>query len=112
MTSREGELGDWNRTVETHSNRTHQYIDSLNPYTVYLFRVAAENALGYSRPGKESYPTLTLRESKLLSMKLLILLSTVATKEIAKNSRVTDFLYAAYFAGHTVFFCNSIYAVF
>jgi len=59
---KEGEHGLWNRTVETRSNRTFQYIDGLNPYTVYLFRVAAENALGYSNPGKESYPTLTLRE--------------------------------------------------
>ena len=59
---REGESGSWNRSVETHSNATSQYIDGLNPYTVYLFRVAAENALGYSKPGKESYPTLTHRE--------------------------------------------------
>ena len=59
---REGESGSWNRSVETHSNSTSQYIDGLNPYTVYLFRVAAENALGYSKPGKESYPTLTHRE--------------------------------------------------
>ena len=66
LSSREGEEGSWNRTVETHSNKTFQYIDGLNPYTVYLFRVAAENALGYSKPGKESYPTLTLRERKLV----------------------------------------------
>ena len=63
---REKEHGndEWNRTLETHSNKTSQYIDGLNPYTVYLFRVAAENALGYSRPGKESYPTQTHRERK------------------------------------------------
>ena len=66
LSFREGEEGSWNRTVETHSNKTFQYIDGLNPYTVYLFRVAAENALGYSKPGKESYPTLTLRERKLV----------------------------------------------
>ena len=65
LTYREGEDGSWNRTVETRSNKTFQYIDGLNPYTVYLFRVAAENALGYSKPGKESYRTMTLRDRKL-----------------------------------------------
>ncbi len=62
--SRETDEGEWNRSVETGNNKTSQYIDGLNPFTVYFFRVAARNALGYSRASKESYPTMTHRERK------------------------------------------------
>ena len=95
LSFREGEEGSWNRTVETHSNKTFQYIDGLNPYTVYLFRVAAENALGYSKPGKESYPTLTLRERKLVITsvanylyftKKLQMLATLHSKLLIKSA--------------------------
>ena len=81
--------------METHSNKTFQYIDGLNPYTVYLFRVAAENALGYSKPGKESYPTLTLRERKLVITsvanylyftKKLQMLATLHSKLLIKSA--------------------------
>ena len=62
---REGENGDWNRSVNSRTNTTSHYtIDGLNPFTLYFFRVAARNALGYSRPSKESYPTMTHRERK------------------------------------------------
>lgn len=56
------EEGDWNRTLETGSNTTSQYIDGLRPFTLYFFRVAAQNALGYSKASRESYPTMTHRE--------------------------------------------------
>ena len=62
-----GENGDWDSMngISTLDNRTEYYIDKLQPFTVYSFRVIAVNAIGASQPSKESYYTVTLRESKL-----------------------------------------------
>ncbi|TRY71536.1 hypothetical protein TCAL_12498, partial [Tigriopus californicus] len=59
---KEGETGSWDRTVETSSNLTRFHIKDLQPFTTYMFRVSAKNLLGYSKPSKESYPTMTHRE--------------------------------------------------
>ena len=63
---REGEEGEWNRTVETSTNSTSFTINDLNPFTIYFFKIEAKNLLGYSKPSLESYPTLTHRECKLI----------------------------------------------
>ena len=61
--NRIGENGDWDTTgFATLDNRTEYYIDKLQPFTVYSFRVIAVNAIGASQPSKESYYTVTLRE--------------------------------------------------
>ena len=39
-------------------------MDGLQPYTVYAFVVQAVNSVGQSRPSKQSYPAITLMESK------------------------------------------------
>ncbi|OTF70572.1 hypothetical protein BLA29_004627 [Euroglyphus maynei] len=56
--------GDWDSMngISTLDNRTEYYIDKLQPFTVYSFRVIAVNAIGASQPSKESYYTVTLRE--------------------------------------------------
>lgn len=68
--NRIGENGDWDSTNEyaTLDNRTEYTIDKLQPFTVYSFRVIAVNAIGASVPSKESYYTVTQRESKLLNV--------------------------------------------
>lgn len=60
-----GENGDWDSMngISTLDNRTEYYIDKLQPFTVYSFRVIAVNSIGASQPSKESYYTVTLRES-------------------------------------------------
>ncbi|XP_046912035.2 protein tyrosine phosphatase 99A isoform X4 [Dermatophagoides farinae] len=62
--TRIGENGDWDSMngISTLDNRTEYYIDKLQPFTVYSFRVIAVNAIGASQPSKESYYTVTLRE--------------------------------------------------
>jgi receptor-type tyrosine-protein phosphatase gamma len=63
---RVGEDGDWgvNNGIETHSNETSYQVSGLFPFTVYSFRVVAVNAMGRSRPSKESYYMVTLREGE------------------------------------------------
>ena len=39
-------------------------VPNLEPYMVYSFRVAAVNIVGRSKPSKDSYPAVTLMESK------------------------------------------------
>jgi hypothetical protein len=51
--NREGEEGEWNRTVETASNSTSFTVDDLNPFTIYFFRIEAKNQVEnwiYSSP--------------------------------------------------------------
>ena len=60
---REGESSSaWSRTMETEDNATAHHVPGLQPFTTYMFRVAARNALGFSKPSRESYPTMTHRE--------------------------------------------------
>ena len=53
--------------VYTNSSSSTKYtVNSLQPFTVYSFTVAAINHVGRSRPSKNSYPSITLRERKML----------------------------------------------
>ncbi|KAG8225880.1 hypothetical protein J437_LFUL006041 [Ladona fulva] len=63
---RVGEDGDWdaNNSIQTPDSETSYHVKGLLPYTVYSFRVIAVNAKGPSRPSKESYYMVTLREGK------------------------------------------------
>ena len=66
---REGESSSaWSRTMETEDNATAHHVPGLQPFTTYMFRVAARNALGFSKPSRESYPTMTHREREYYSM--------------------------------------------
>lgn len=59
-----GENGNWDPNgIATLTNRTEYTIDKLQPFTIYSFRVIAVNAIGASPPSKESYYTVTQRES-------------------------------------------------
>lgn len=64
--SRVGEDGSWEakQGIQTVSNETTHQVTGLKPFTVYSFRVVAANAMGHSRPSKESYYMVTLREGK------------------------------------------------
>ncbi|XP_059092018.1 tyrosine-protein phosphatase 99A-like [Tigriopus californicus] len=48
--------------LHTNSTETRYTVNNLQPYTVYSFRVSAMNIVGRSKPGKNSYPTVTLME--------------------------------------------------
>ena len=63
---RVGENGEWDsyNGIATLDNRTNYYVDKLQPFTVYSFRVLAVNGIGASQPSKESYYMVTLREGK------------------------------------------------
>ena len=50
--------------LHTNSSLTRITVDGLQPYTVYAFVVQAVNSVGQSRPSKQSYPAITLMESK------------------------------------------------
>ena len=50
--------------LHTNSSLTRITVDGLQPYTVYAFVVQAVNSVGPSRPSKQSYPAITLMESK------------------------------------------------
>ena len=53
--------------VYTNSSRATKYtVTQLQPFTVYSFHIAAINHVGRSRPSKNSYPAITLRERKLM----------------------------------------------
>ena len=53
--------------METEDNATAHHVPGLQPFTTYMFRVAARNALGFSKPSRESYPTMTHREREYYS---------------------------------------------
>jgi hypothetical protein len=53
-----------NNGILTRSNETSYQVTGLFPFTVYSFRVLAVNAMGRSRPSKESYYMVTLREGE------------------------------------------------
>ena len=48
----------------TNSSGTRHTVDKLQPYTVYTFAVTAINTVGRSAASKQSYPAVTLMESK------------------------------------------------
>ena len=50
--------------IQTNNSDTKLIVDGLHPFTVYAFRVQAVNAVGLSRPSKQSYPAITLMESE------------------------------------------------
>ncbi|CAB3361379.1 Hypothetical predicted protein [Cloeon dipterum] len=62
---RVGEDGGWDEDmsgIETSDNKTFYTVANLRPFTVYSFRIIAVNALGPSKPSKESFYMVTLRE--------------------------------------------------
>lgn len=65
-TCRVGEDGPWDQTqyINTQSNLTTHQVTGLLPFTVYSFRLIANNELGPSPPSKESYYIVTLREGE------------------------------------------------
>jgi receptor-type tyrosine-protein phosphatase gamma len=50
--------------VFTNSSTTTHEVALLQPYTVYSFKISAVNSVGRSKPSRNSYPAITLRESK------------------------------------------------
>ena len=50
--------------IRTIHSATKLTVEGLEPYTVYAFNVQAVNEVGQSRPSKQSYPAITLMESK------------------------------------------------
>ena len=52
--------------IHTNSTTMSYTVEHLQPYTVYSFQVAAVNHVGRSRASKNSYPSITLRESKII----------------------------------------------
>jgi receptor-type tyrosine-protein phosphatase gamma len=48
--------------IEVGNNKTSYTVTNLRPFTVYSFRIIAVNSLGPSKPSKESYYMVTLRE--------------------------------------------------
>ena len=50
--------------IRTNNSDTRLTVEGLEPYTVYAFHVQAVNEVGVSRPSKQSYPAITLMESK------------------------------------------------
>ncbi|CAG2121021.1 unnamed protein product, partial [Medioppia subpectinata] len=65
--TRVGENGEWDtyNGIATLDNKTNYYVDKLQPFTVYSFRILAVNSIGTSQPGKESYYMVTLREENM-----------------------------------------------
>lgn len=53
--------------ILTNSTQTRHTLTNLQPYTVYSFQISAINHVGRSKPSKNSYPAITLRESKCTS---------------------------------------------
>jgi receptor-type tyrosine-protein phosphatase gamma len=51
--------------IHTNSSTTIHELTMLQPYTVYSFKISAVNSVGRSKPSRNSYPAITLRESKI-----------------------------------------------
>ena len=65
----ESEFRYLEQEVYTNTSSSTKYtVNSLQPFTVYSFTVAAINHVGRSRPSKNSYPSITLRERKILQL--------------------------------------------
>ena len=58
--------------IHTNSSTTSYTIEHLQPYTVYSFQVSAVNHVGRSRTSKNSYPSITLRESTYIMPNCLL----------------------------------------
>ena len=58
--------------METEDNATAHHVPGLQPFTTYMFRVAARNALGFSKPSRESYPTMSHREREYYRVTILV----------------------------------------
>ncbi|KAJ9579258.1 hypothetical protein L9F63_024638, partial [Diploptera punctata] len=84
-----GEDGEWNvkNGIQTQNNDTSYQVTGLLPFTVYSFRVVAVNAMGRSRPSKESYYMVTLREAPSEVQCTSI---TVSTGALLKNKTFED----------------------
>lgn len=65
---RNGEKSAWNEGYKTQDNDTFYHVTGLYPYSVYSFRILAENEFGVSEPGEASYYMFTLREGKKLQV--------------------------------------------
>ena len=63
----EDEFNYLEQEIHTNSSTASYTVEHLQPYTVYSFQVSALNHVGRSRPSKNSYPAITLRESKFIS---------------------------------------------
>ena len=59
-----GEFNYLEQELLTNSSKSRYQVKNLQPYTVYSFTIAAVNAVGRSKPSKNSYPAVTLMESK------------------------------------------------
>ena len=64
----EDDSAEWRKMpgggIRTNTSATRLVVEELEPYTVYAFQVQAVNSVGLSRPSKQSYPAITLMESK------------------------------------------------
>ena len=64
--------------VYTNSSRVTKYtVTQLQPFTVYSFHIAAINHVGRSRPSKNSYPAITLRERKFMQLNSVFYANTI-----------------------------------
>ena len=59
--------------VYTNSSTTSHDLTMLQPYTVYSFKISALNSVGRSKPSRNSYPAITLRESKIIFFQICFL---------------------------------------
>ena len=67
--------------VYTNSSRATKYtVTQLQPFTVYSFHIAAINHVGRSRPSKNSYPAITLRERKFMQLNSVFYANTIISK--------------------------------
>ena len=74
--------------VYTNSSRATKYtVTQLQPFTVYSFHIAAINHVGRSRPSKNSYPAITLRERKLMIFNS-VFHTVIIKRKIQKNNDI------------------------